>query len=71
MVTISNGAYDGQDIEITWVQNSGTPTTVTVAANVHGFVAPTPTVSTVSVQRFTWDLTNAVWYAVDTGSQNM
>jgi len=71
VVTISNGAYDGQDIEITWVQGSGTATTVTVATNVHGFTTPTATINLVSTQRFTWDVTTHVWYAVGAGSQGM
>jgi hypothetical protein len=71
VVTISNGASDGQKITILWVQGGSTATTVTVAANVFGFVAPTATTSKRSTQEFTWDNGFTAWFATSSGSQNM
>jgi hypothetical protein len=70
-VTISNGVYDGQEITILWVQGATTPSTVTPAANVHGFTTPTATVNAVSSQRFSWDSTASIWYASGVGATNM
>jgi hypothetical protein len=71
VVTISAGVQDGQELTILWVQGGTTPSTVTVASNVHGFTTPTATANAVSCQTFTWDATLTTWYAKSTGSQNM
>jgi hypothetical protein len=71
LVTLSNGVADGQNITILWVQGGTTATTVTVAANVFGFVTPTVTTNKRSTQQFTWDSTLSGWFATSSGSQNM
>jgi hypothetical protein len=70
-LNISNGGYDGQEITVMYVQGGATASTVTAAANVHGFTAPSAVANTVSVQRFTWDVTNLIWYASSAGVVNM
>jgi len=81
-LVINAGAYDGQEILVEFVQGGATPSTVTAAANVHGFgflvagsstfaAAPSTALNTVSAQRYTWDSTNTVWYAMSTGVSNM
>jgi len=66
-LVISAGAFDGQEITVLWVQGATSGSTITAAANVHGFTTPTTGVNAVSVQRFTWDATASVWYAVAPG----
>jgi Protein of unknown function (DUF2793) len=70
-LNINNGAFDGQEITILYVQGGTTGSTVTAAANVHGFTTPSAGLNTVSVQRFTWDVTNTVWYALAVGTTGM
>lgn len=80
-VIISNGIADGQDITVEWVQTTGF-SVAGFAGNIHGvgfltagsntFVAvPSAAASTVSVQRYTWDATATVWYAVSAGVAGM
>jgi hypothetical protein len=70
-LVINAGAYDGQEITILYVQGGSTGSTVTAATNVHGFTTPSAGLNSVSVQRFTWDLTNTVWYALSAGTTGM
>lgn len=81
-VVFSNGTADGQNIDVAFVQD-GTGHAVTgFASNIHGvgyltsgtntFVAvPSSTANSVSVQRYTWDATNTVWYATAAGVAGM
>jgi hypothetical protein len=73
---INNGAYDGQEITIVLIQGGATASTVTFAANVHGVgffnggtfsTSPSAALNSVSVQRYTWDATNTIWYALAPG----
>jgi hypothetical protein len=70
-LNINNGAFDGQEITILYVQGGTTGSTVTAAANVHGFTTPSAGLNTVSAQRFTWDVTNTTWYALAVGTTGM
>jgi len=70
-LVINAGAFDGQEITIVYVQGGTTGSTVTAAANVHGFTTPSAGLNTVSVQRFTWDTTNTIWYALAAGTTGM
>jgi hypothetical protein len=81
-LVINAGAFDGQEILVEFVQGGTTPSTVTPAAAIHGFgflvagsstfaSAPSAALNSVSVQRYTWDLTNTTWYAMSTGVSNM
>lgn len=70
-LVINNGAFDGQEITILYVQGGTTGSTVTAAANVHGFTTPSAGLNSVSAQRFTWDTTNTIWYALATGTTGM
>ena len=70
-LVVSNGVADGQEITVEWVQGATSGSTITAFSNIHGFTTPSTGVNTVSVQRFTWDATAMVWYAVAAGSTGM
>jgi Protein of unknown function (DUF2793) len=70
-LVINNGAFDGQEITIVYVQGGATGSTVTAAANIHGFTTPSAGLNTVSAQRFTWDTTNTIWYSLAAGTTGM
>lgn len=70
-LVINNGAYDGQEITLVFVQGGTTGSTVTAAANIHGFTTPSAGTNTVSTQRFAWDVGNTIWYALGAGSTGM
>ena len=81
-VVISNGIADGQDITIEWVQDATGHAVAGFSANIHGvgfltsgtntFVAaPSSAANSVSVQRYTWDATAVVWYAIAAGVSGM
>jgi hypothetical protein len=81
-VIFSNGVTDGQEITVAFVQDVTGHSVTGFAANIHGvgyltsgtntFVAvPSTTASSVSVQRYTWDTTNTVWYAIADGVAGM
>jgi Protein of unknown function (DUF2793) len=80
-VVFSAGVSDGQTIEVMWVQSTGFAVSG-FAGNIHGvgFLTagsnvftgvPSPAASSVSVQRYTWDLATTTWYAVATGVAGM
>ena len=70
-VVIGNGAYDGQDITLLWVQDVTGHAVSGFSANIHGATTPSAGANTVSSQRFTWDSTNSVWYALSAGVTGM
>lgn len=81
-VIFSNGVSDGQDIEVVFVQDATGHAVSGFAANIKGvgyltagsntFTAtPSGTANLASSQRYTWDSTNAFWYAVATGVAGM
>jgi hypothetical protein len=77
-LVINNGGYDGQEITVEFVQGGTVGSAVTFAANIHGAgflvtgssafsAAPSTALNSVSVQRYTWDAGNTIWYALSTG----
>lgn len=68
---ISNGTADGQNIEILWVQDGTGHAVSGISSNIHGATTPSAGASTVSAQRFTWDTTTSIWYAVSAGVTGM
>ena len=81
-VVFSNGTADGQNIEVLWVQDVTGHAISGFAGNIHGvgfltagtntFVStPSSSANAVSSQRYTWDSTLSIWYALATGISGM
>jgi hypothetical protein len=66
----SAGLFPGQLYTLRLAQDATGGRTVSVSANVHGFMVVSTSPDTVSVQDFFWDDVKALWYARNTGVQN-
>lgn len=70
-IVFNAGVADGQEITVVWVQDGGGHSVTGFASNIHGATTPDATPSAVSAQRFTWDSTLTIWYAVAAGVVGM